>query len=402
MKSLMNLAFLLVFFFSTSGLSKVAGQAKIPLSPDNINGIIEHIDYRYSNIISTDLNIVKNKLSNEFIGLFDPQLSAPEPNIKYMTETTISFFWPSIPGTQHVNVYYFNLNSGQINTIDSVQVDSVSVIFPSDEAYLFAFQGIGLEGEKGEMSLMVADHSFDFIIVDKDVLRSDIPFEYMTCGCNSGNITEYDVYRDQLNSIFIPWLAPCESSKYNLDIQVLTTLQESHFVSLDFVHDPESYDDPLVHSLNYCSHPGFSTPYNLGIPDLCETVVTSRGVTLYIDPEMVETISFTPTVCSCATHKGNKPLSKESRSQGINIQSFPNPVDHYATIDYSIPTAGALSIILYDSFSKEVQQLKQNEFHEKGTYNFSFATENLPAGIYNCALIFEGRTKTTRLVKLKL
>ncbi len=406
MKKLTIRLTLFVFFLACVGFSTLWAQAKIAFKPNLANEVMQHIDYRYGDIIQTDLFDVYDVLSSELASNYNSELELPQANIRYMTPTSISFHWEQMPGVKHVNVQYFNLRTGVTERIDNIQVDSVVLNFLPADPFLFAFQGIGLNDSKGGFTLMLADRSFNFIIVDKDVLRSDIPPPYMICTCNSGGVvSQHNTHRDLFNTIFIPFTSPCVSTKYNLNITTMTATNEVHYLSLDFVHDQNSYTLPRVHSLNYCSPTEFDKPYNLGITGLCETIVTNKGVTVYFDKPTVVEVDFTPSTCNCEGLPKETEQSKRSNSNAflsaLKIKSSPNPVDQYANLSYTLPQDGPVNITLYNTLTQEARYLKRAAFHTAGAYNFSFPTDQLTAGVYNCVIEVNGKVTTTRIVKIK-
>ncbi|MFK8101834.1 MAG: T9SS type A sorting domain-containing protein [Saprospiraceae bacterium] len=407
MKNLTNRLILFVFFFAGVGYSTLWAQAKIPFKPSSANEVMQHLDYRYGNIIQADLFDVYAMLSNELSSNYNSELELPQPNIRYMTPTSVSFHWEHMPSVKHVNVQYFNLRTGVAERIDNIQVDSVILNFLPADPFLFAFQGIGLEDSKGGFNLMLADRSFNFIIVDKDVLRSDIPPPYMLCTCNAGGVvSQHNTHRDLFNTIFVPFTRPCVSTKYNLNITAMTATNEIRYLSLDFVHDQNSYTAPRVHGLNYCTSPTDpDQPYNLGIQGVCETIVTNKGVMVYFNKTTVVEVDFTPSTCNCEGFTKETEKDKRSNSNtlmgALKIKSFPNPADQYTNLSYTLPQDGPVNITLYNPLTQEAQYLKRAAFHTAGAYNFSFPTDQLTAGIYDCVIEVNGKVKTTRIVKIK-
>lgn len=62
-------------------------------------------------------------------------------------------------------------------------------------------------------------------------------------------------------------------------------------------------------------------------------------------------------------------------------QNYPNPFNPETVINYQIPTAGKVSLKVYDVLGKEVASLV-DEVKQSGTYKVKFKSSNLASGIY--------------------
>jgi hypothetical protein len=63
------------------------------------------------------------------------------------------------------------------------------------------------------------------------------------------------------------------------------------------------------------------------------------------------------------------------------LQNYPNPFNPTTTIKYGIPTAGFVSLKLYNILGEEVASLV-NELKSAGTYQATFDASRLPSGVY--------------------
>lgn len=63
------------------------------------------------------------------------------------------------------------------------------------------------------------------------------------------------------------------------------------------------------------------------------------------------------------------------------LQNYPNPFNPTTTINYSIKSAGLVSLKIYDMLGTEVASLV-NERQEPGSYSVEFNASNLPSGMY--------------------
>ncbi|MBT8380292.1 MAG: T9SS type A sorting domain-containing protein [Ignavibacteria bacterium] len=81
-------------------------------------------------------------------------------------------------------------------------------------------------------------------------------------------------------------------------------------------------------------------------------------------------------------------------------QNYPNPFNPTTTIDYSIKSAGIVTLKVYDMLGKVVASLV-NERKESGNYSVTFKATNLPSGIYIYKLTAGKFTETKKLLLLR-
>ena len=62
-------------------------------------------------------------------------------------------------------------------------------------------------------------------------------------------------------------------------------------------------------------------------------------------------------------------------------QNYPNPFNPSTTIEFDMPVAGNVSLIIYNILGEQVSVLV-NEFQEAGTYKFNWVANKLPSGVY--------------------
>ena len=67
-------------------------------------------------------------------------------------------------------------------------------------------------------------------------------------------------------------------------------------------------------------------------------------------------------------------------------QNYPNPFNPSTVIEYSIPSAGLVSLEVYDILGKKVETLV-NEYQNGGSYKIIFRRKDLSSGIYFYRLI---------------
>jgi hypothetical protein len=81
-------------------------------------------------------------------------------------------------------------------------------------------------------------------------------------------------------------------------------------------------------------------------------------------------------------------------------QNYPNPFNPTTTINYSIKSAGDVSLKVYDILGTEVASLV-NEVKEPGNYSVTFDAANLPSGMYVYILSINNFIYTKKLILLK-
>ena len=62
-------------------------------------------------------------------------------------------------------------------------------------------------------------------------------------------------------------------------------------------------------------------------------------------------------------------------------QNYPNPFNPTTTINFGLPKAGLVKLVIYDILGRVVSTLV-NEHREAGTYNIAFDASNISSGVY--------------------
>jgi hypothetical protein len=81
-------------------------------------------------------------------------------------------------------------------------------------------------------------------------------------------------------------------------------------------------------------------------------------------------------------------------------QNYPNPFNPATTINYSIPEAGNVEIIVYDILGNEVATLV-NEAKASGNYAITFNASSLASGIYIYTLRTNNFVQTKKMILMK-
>jgi hypothetical protein len=81
-------------------------------------------------------------------------------------------------------------------------------------------------------------------------------------------------------------------------------------------------------------------------------------------------------------------------------QNFPNPFNPGTIIDFSVPAAGKVEILLFDITGKKVAVLVNDEV-TAGNYRYDFDGSKLAAGVYLYSLRSPGVNITRKMVLVK-
>jgi hypothetical protein len=81
-------------------------------------------------------------------------------------------------------------------------------------------------------------------------------------------------------------------------------------------------------------------------------------------------------------------------------EAYPNPFNAQTTIQYAIPTAADVRLVVYDVQGREITVLASGR-HEAGTHTANFDAARLTSGVYFYSLIAPDFSMTKRLVLIK-
>ena len=81
-------------------------------------------------------------------------------------------------------------------------------------------------------------------------------------------------------------------------------------------------------------------------------------------------------------------------------QNYPNPFNPQTTIDYALPKAGDVSLIVYDMLGREVDVLLDGP-QAAGRHTVRFGANHLPNGTYVYRLVAADKTITRTMVLVK-
>jgi hypothetical protein len=81
-------------------------------------------------------------------------------------------------------------------------------------------------------------------------------------------------------------------------------------------------------------------------------------------------------------------------------QNYPNPFNPSTKINFSLPKASNVKIVVYDAFGREVKTLV-NESKAAGNYKVEFNAANISSGIYFYKIVTDNFTDTKKMILVK-
>ena len=146
------------------------------------------------------------------------------------------------------------------------------------------------------------------------------------------------------------------------------------------------------------SDPGFQTTYDVAL-DISSGIQPGNGDTLFIKTNKPvqndDVFRFTPDDSFVTSVKHNLVVSDYYISQ-----NYPNPFNPTTKINYQLPDAGMVSIVVYDILGRKVQTL-MNEYRNEGKYTLVFDASKLASGMYIYSLHVNGFVMNRKMMLLK-
>lgn len=101
------------------------------------------------------------------------------------------------------------------------------------------------------------------------------------------------------------------------------------------------------------------------------------------------------------TLPGTHPKTTASMSAQLQCSAFPNPFSGKFKVQYDLPQASEVSLLLYDQTGRLLRQLTNREPQESGFHSYDFETDSLDNGVYFLELITPLEKRTLKLIKLR-
>ena len=155
-------------------------------------------------------------------------------------------------------------------------------------------------------------------------------------------------------------------------------------------------------------------------PESTKNNVVTSAMTITLDPQAAM-LTVTPygansaVVTLTATNRANKSVSAsvpvtvvsgtsaedaELPTEVSLSQNYPNPFNPQTTIDYALPQAGDVSLVVYDMLGREVDVLLDGP-QAAGRHTVRFGANHLPNGTYVYRLVAADKTITRTMVLVK-
>ena len=98
---------------------------------------------------------------------------------------------------------------------------------------------------------------------------------------------------------------------------------------------------------------------------------------------------------------GIREIQTEGTLSSFEIESvFPNPFNPSTVIRYEVDTACELSLTIYDTLGDKLAVVLK-QYHNPGTYEFSYSPVNIPSGVYLLVMDNGIKTSTSKIILLK-
>jgi hypothetical protein len=109
---------------------------------------------------------------------------------------------------------------------------------------------------------------------------------------------------------------------------------------------------------------------------------------------------LTHTGIDVNTTVGIEPVGNEIPKGYSLDQNYPNPFNPSTKINFSIPTGGFTSLVIYDVMGREVMTLINSELRA-GKYSFEFNADDLTSGAYIYKLNVNDFSETRKMIVIK-
>ncbi len=154
--------------------------------------------------------------------------------------------------------------------------------------------------------------------------------------------------------------------------------------------------EPIILQPN--ENPGFRTTYEIKL-EFSSDIKPDNGDTLFIRTNKPvqndDVFRFTSDGSFVTSVKDDVVVSDYYISQ-----NYPNPFNPTTKINFQLPNAGVVNIVVYDILGRKVQTL-MNEYRNKGKYTLEFDASKLASGMYIYSLHVNGFVINRKMMLLK-
>ena len=383
MKNLKNQTVFLHFLFAILLGMPLQAQVVIPIDSNEVLDVYPHLDLNYKGKVQVDSAALQSHVDLVMnTATYSSSLDAPLPTLTDWTNSSAEFSWGSVSGAGSYQVDYINLDDASKASVNTTGT-SLEITGLDGALYLFTF--ISLSGsDQSEVQALLLDLQVDLIIVDTEILLQGPSEEDLECDCTPLDTLEQEDQFNLVSTVTIPWQGTTAGSKYKLEISA-SDASTTYTTDLYFIHE-EINNAHTVYYLSLCdSNYTATNPYQIGIPGVVETVVSTEGIHLYF--VLNGLTSFTVLTNLCESEAGtNRSSAPEypALAEVAQFRAFPNPVYNNApfTLSFKLQQAGPVSLHCYDIMGKLLISPMKQEYLEAGVHEIYISTLSVPAGSY--------------------
>ncbi len=383
MKKLKNQTVFLQTFVMLFLVIPLSANVVIPISSSETSNAFDHLDLTYPTQVLVADSTLENHLNNALsIHDFADELPAPLPNITNLSSSSLSFSWPSISTASSYRIEYIDLGNGSSNSTTSTS-SSASINNLNSSLYLFSFLSIS-GTDQSQINALVVDLSIPFIIVDTEILLPGPTEEDLSCNCTPHDSINSQDQTNIMTTAFIPWHTSTSTKKYRVNIDVSNSTA-TYTTSLLFIQADYNNEFTTFYLSSCDSTYSTTKPYKIGLSDIVETTLTTKGIHLYFPLDGLTSYSVQTSSCqdSSSTRNSNVVIDSNKTLQELkSVQCFPNPVitGEPLQLRFHLPQANTLSIYIYDALGNRIQTISEQEYLEAGNYEKQISTDALPNG----------------------
>jgi len=202
-----------------------------------------------------------------------------------------------------------------------------------------------------------------------------------------------------------------ETSEDTLTFPV-TFVGDSSFLDLT-ISNTGTFGDLIIESITFPGQPGNLVYNTVGFtPGMTIAPGSDETISVKFTPPVAMTWQFDMTIVSNASNgtalvycSGEGALSVGDTHEGTPVtfnlyQNIPNPFNPVTSIEYSVPTAGKVELIVYNSLGEQIARLVNGEV-AAGYHKVEFDGSNLGSGIYFYRISANGFTQMKKMVLMK-
>jgi hypothetical protein len=174
------------------------------------------------------------------------------------------------------------------------------------------------------------------------------------------------------STVKLNWKTETEVNNYGFDILRLSQNDGSEWINIGFVEGNGNSNSPKYYSFEDNNLIAGKYSYRLKQIDTDGQFDYSKVIEINLDRPMKYELS----------------------------QNYPNPFNPVTTIQFSIPQAGDIKLVVYNVLGEQVAELV-NEYKEAGVYTINFNASELNSGLYIYKLTAGNFTNVKKLMLIK-